>query len=48
MTLAEKIKTISNKIEVNEVQYNLDKKITKIYALFSCKLDRYEYLYLTG
>ena len=44
MTLAEKIKTLNNKTEANETQYNLDRERAKISALFSDNLDEYEYL----
>ena len=38
------IKTLNNKIEVNETQYNLDKEISKTFALPSGFLDKYEFL----
>ena len=46
MTLAEKIKTLNNKIEANEVQYNLDRETANVYTLSSGNLDKYEYLTL--
>ena len=33
MTISEKIKTVSNRIEQNKAQYNLDRQIANISAL---------------
>ena len=44
MSISEKLKTISNKIEKNKDQYNLDKQTTMISALSSDKVSKYEFL----
>ena len=44
MTVTEQIKILDGKIIQNEAQYNLDRKATKISALSSNNLDKYEYL----
>ena len=44
MTVTDQIKILDRKIMQNEVQYNLDSKAGKIFALFSNNLDKYEYL----
>ena len=44
MMLADKIKTLDNKVEANEAQYNPDREAAKISPLLSGKLDKYEYL----
>ena len=44
MTVTDQIKILDRKIMRNEVQYNLDRKAGKIFALFSNNLDKYEYL----
>ena len=44
MSISEKIKTISNKIEQNETQYNLDRQSAKISALSSENVSKYEFL----
>ena len=44
MTVADQIKILDRKIKRNEAQYDLDKKVAKISALFSRNLDKYEYL----
>ena len=44
MTVTDQIKILDRKIMQNEVQYNLDRKAGKIFALFSNNLDKYEYL----
>ena len=44
MTLTDQIKILDRKIKQNEVQYNLDRKATKISALSSGNLDKYKYL----
>ena len=44
MTLTDKIKLLNDKIKTNQAQYNLDREATKISALSSKYLDKYEYL----
>ena len=44
MTLANKIKTLDDKIKANETQYHLDRKAANISALSSSELQKYEYL----
>ena len=44
MTLADKIKTLDDKVKTNQAQYNLDREADKISALSLGKLDKYEYL----
>ena len=44
MSISEKIKTISNKIEQNKAQYNLDRQTAKISALSSGNVSKYEFL----
>ena len=44
MIFKEKIKTIKNKIEQNKAEYNLDRKIAKIFALSSGNIGKYEFL----
>ena len=44
MTIADQIKILNKKIMQNEAQYDLDRKATKISALSSNNLDKYEYL----
>ena len=44
ITVAGQIKILDRKIKQKEVQYGLDKKVTKISALTSNNLDKYEYL----
>ena len=44
MTVTDQIKDLDRKIKQNEAQYDLDKKVAKIYALSSGNLDKYEYL----
>ena len=44
MTISEKIKTINNKIRWNKAQYNLDRQTTKISALSSGNVSKYEFL----
>ena len=44
MTVADQIKILDRKIEQNEAQYDLDKKVAKISVLSSNNLDKYEYL----
>ena len=49
MTVSEKIETISNKIEQNKPQYNLDKQTTKILALSSKNVSDFnERIYFIG
>ena len=44
MTLTEQIKILDDKIKANKAQYDLDREATKISALSSCELEKYEYL----
>ena len=44
MTVADQIKMLDRKIMPNEAQYDLDRKVAKIFALYSNNLDKYEYL----
>ena len=44
MTVTDQIKILNRKIKQNEAQYDLDRKATKISALPSRNLDKYEYL----
>ena len=44
MTISEKIKTINNKIQQNKAQYDLDRQTTKISALSSGNVSKYEFL----
>ena len=44
MSISEKIKEINNKIEQNKAQYDLDRQITKISALSSWNVSKYEFL----
>ena len=44
MTITDQIKILDNKLMQNEAQYDLDRKVAKISALFSNNLDKYEYL----
>ena len=44
MSISDKIKTINNKIEQNHVQYSLYRKNTKISALSSRNIIKYEFL----
>ena len=44
MTINEQIKILDNKIRSNQVQYDLDRRNSKISALNSGELDKYEYL----
>ena len=44
MSISDKIKTINNKIEQNNVQYSLYRKNTKISALSSRNIIKYEFL----
>ena len=44
MSISEKIKAISNKIEQNKTQYNLDRQSAKISALSSENVSKYEFL----
>ena len=43
MTVTDQIKILNRKIKQNESQYDLDRKATKISALSSNDLDKYEY-----
>ena len=44
MTVTDQNKTLDRKIMQNEPQHDLDRKATKISALSSNNLDKYEYL----
>ena len=44
MTLTEQVKILVDKIKSNKAQYDLDRQATKISALSSGKLEKYEYL----
>ena len=44
MSIREKIKEINNQIAQNKAQYNLDRKTTKISALSSGNVSKYEFL----
>ena len=44
MNISEKIKAISNKIDQNKAQYNLNRQTAKISALPSGNVNRHEFL----
>ena len=44
MIISEKIKTVNNKIKQNKAQYNLDRQTTKVSALSSGNVSKYEFL----
>ena len=44
MTVTDQIKILNRKIKQNESQYNLDREVAKISALFSNNLDKYQLL----
>ena len=44
MTLTEQVKILDDKIKANKAQYDLDREATKISALSSGELEKYEYL----
>ena len=44
MKVTDQIKILDKKIKQNEAQYELDRKVAKISALFPGNLDKYEYL----
>ena len=44
MTLTDELKILDDKIKANQTQYDVYRKATKISALSSKKLDKYEYL----
>ena len=44
MTVTDQIKILNKKIKQNEVQHDLDGRASKICALSSNNLDKYEYL----
>ena len=44
MAVSEKTKTVSNKIEQNKTQYNLDKQTVKIPVLSSGNAGKYGFL----
>ena len=43
MTLTDELKSLDDKIKVNQAQYDLDREAAKILALPSKELDKYEY-----
>ena len=43
MTLIEQVKILHDKIKANQAQYDLDREATKISALTSKEIDKYEY-----
>ena len=44
MTLTEQVMILDDKIKANKAQYDLDRKKSKISALSSGELEKYEYL----
>ena len=44
MTITDQIKVLDRKIMQNEARYDLDRKATKVSALSSNNLDKYEYV----
>ena len=44
MKLTEQVKILDDKIKANKAQYELDREATKISALSSKNLEKYEYL----
>ena len=44
MALTEEFKILDDKIKANKGQYDLDREATKISALSSGELEKYEYL----
>ena len=44
MKVREEIKIIKNKVKSNKAQYNLDRETTKISALSSGNISKYEFL----
>ena len=44
MSIKEKIKVITNKMEQNKAQYNLDRQTAKISAISSGNVSEYEFL----
>ena len=44
MKVREEIKIIKNKVKSNKAQYNLDRETTKISALPSGNISKYEFL----
>ena len=44
MTVTDQIKILDRKIMQNEAQYDLDRKVAKIFAFSSYNLGKYEYL----
>ena len=44
MTITKKIKTVDNKIEQDNAQYNFDRQTAKTSALLSGNVSRYEFL----
>ena len=44
MTITEQVRILDDKIKANKAQYDLDRQATKISALSSKDLEKYEYL----
>ena len=44
MTTTDELKILDNKIRANQAQYVIDREATKISAISSKELDKYEYL----
>ena len=45
MTLTEQVKILDDKIKANKAQYDLDRETSKISALSSKYLEKYEYFW---
>ena len=44
MAITHQLKILDNRIKANKAQYDLDREATKISALSSGELEKYEYL----
>ena len=44
MTLTEQVKILDDKIKANKTKYDFDREATKISALSSGEIEKYEYL----
>ena len=44
MTVSEKIKTVNKKIKQNKAHYDLDRQTTKMSALLSGNVSKYDFL----
>ena len=44
MAITDQLKILDNRIKANKAQYDLDREATKISALSSGELEKYEYL----